>query len=104
MRRGHCGRASFRYQTRVTKMYEPVNLKLDAVDCGLIEWWMFHHALERLAGPIDDDVMDRVTALYCEPGGCYEIGQLLEVDPALVLLAYGLSEGLTYGLGQMIGL
>ena len=83
-------------------MYEPVNLKLDTTDLGLVQWSMFSRALEKLAGPIDDDIMDRVASLVGQPGGEYEIARLLEVDPALVLLAAGLTEGLAMALFDLL--
>ena len=73
---------------------EPQTVKLDGFDCALMQWEVFWHTMEKLVGPIDEDVAARCNHLVAEPGGMYEIAQILEVDPALVLLANGLTEGM----------
>lgn len=81
---------------------EPKILELDLVDCAVMQWTAFWHTLETLAGPIDADIMEKLSDLATEPGGMYEIGRILEVDSALVLLAHGLSEGIAQFFSDQI--
>lgn len=73
---------------------KPKAVELDGMDCALMQWQVFWHAMEKVTGGIDDDIQARCNGLVGEPGGMYEIARILEVDPALVLLAEGLTEGL----------
>ncbi len=63
----------------------------DYVDSELT---VFFGALRELVGPIDDDIAEAVAELMFVPGGSDEIAARLEVDPALVRLARGLTRSL----------
>lgn len=73
---------------------ETETVKLDDVDCAVMQWEVFWRTMEKLTGPLDNDIVNRCCNLVEEPGGMYEIARIREVDPALVILADALCEGM----------